>query len=275
MRWGTSSTVVVALLAVLAALVVLVWGSSSGEPLITAPQGTWGEPRAEPSGVTTTVETAAATSGPDEKLPHRATEWAIDLATALFLMSVLATLLLLLRRMSQQRLEAKERRATLEQDELVALLEATSDEVRWQALAEGEPRNGVVACWVALEQAVQRAGLHQDRAETAAELTARVLARYDVDATAITDLSEAYREARFSRHAVTEVQRERAVAALERIHTDLRRRVAAEEEARAAEEHAREAERIAAEDAAAERPGDGRDFVGERTRHTGDRRRRE
>ncbi|GAA5160698.1 hypothetical protein GCM10011366_07780 [Ornithinimicrobium tianjinense] len=270
---------VVALLAVLAALVVLVWGSSSGDPLVTAPQGTWGEPRAESADVPTTAATARATTRPGEELPDRTTTWAIDLATALFLMAVLTTILLLLRWMSQQRVEEKERRALLEEDELVALLEATSDEVRWQALAEGDPRNGVVACWVALEQAVQRAGLHQDRAETAAELTARVLARYDVDATAITDLSEAYREARFSRHPVTETQRERAVTALERIHTDLRRRVAAEEEARAAEERSREAERIAAEDAAdSHGPEDtthGRGaLAGTRERHTGTRRRR-
>src|SRR5690606_13297247 len=99
-----------------------------------------------------------------------------------------------------------------------------SDEVRYQALSEGDPRNAVVACWVALEDAVHRSGLRPDRSETAAELTHRVLGRWDVDPEAITALSEAYREARFSRHPVSEEQRTVAVDALERIHLDLRRR---------------------------------------------------
>src|SRR5690606_35692226 len=110
-----------------------------------------------------------------------------------------------------------------EEEELVALLEATSDEVRYQALSEGDPRNAVVACWVALEDAVHRSGLTPDRSETAAELAWRVLARWDVDPSAVTDLSAAYREARFSRHPVSEVQRTVAVEALERILYDLRR----------------------------------------------------
>jgi hypothetical protein len=173
----------------------------------------------------------------------------VDLATALFLMAVLATVLLLVRWLARQRVEEQERRVREGDEELVALLEATGDEVRWQALSEGDPRNGVVACWVALEEAVQRAGLRRNRSETAAELTARVLSRWEVDPQAIRDLSDAYREARFSRHPVTEEQREAAVDALERIHADLRRRVQAEEEARAAEEAAREAERISREDA--------------------------
>ncbi|WP_097186821.1 DUF4129 domain-containing protein [Ornithinimicrobium cerasi] len=249
MRRGTRSTVAVALLAVLAVLVVLVWGSSSGAPLVTEPQGTWGPPRAE------TGEPLLPTLEPGaepETGPERATastEWLVDLLTALFLMAVLTAVLLLLRWLSRQRLEERDRRVTAEEDELVALLEATSDEVRWQALAEGDPRNGVVACWVALEEAVQRAGLRASASETAAELTSRVLSRWEVDPRAIADLSDAYREARFSRHPVTEEQREAAVDALDRIHADLRRRVQAEEEARAAEERAREAERVAREDA--------------------------
>lgn len=250
MRWGTGSTVVVALLAALATLTLLVWGSSSGQPLVTEPQGTWGPPRAQTGEplIPTTAPDAESPTGTEE-VATRSTEWVVDLVTALFLMAVLAAVLLLARWLARQRFEERERRVVEEDGELVALLEATSDEVRWQALAEGDPRNGVVACWVALEEAVQRAGLQRNRSETAAELTERVLRRWEVDTRAITGLCDAYREARFSRHPVTEEQREAAVDALERIHTDLRRRVAAEEAARAAEEAAREAERIAREDA--------------------------
>lgn len=241
---------VVALLAALAVLTILIWSSSSGAPLVTEPQGSWGPPRAQTGELPTPPDLEGPEpTGAAEPQEPRSLDWVVDLATALFLMAVLTTVLLLLRWLARQRVEEKERRVLAEDDELVALLDATSDEVRWQALSEGDPRNGVVACWVALEEAVQRAGLRRSRSETAAELTARVLSRWEVDPQAITDLSEAYREARFSRHPVTEEQRERAVDALDRIHADLRRRVQAEEAARAAEEQAREAERIAREDA--------------------------
>lgn len=250
MARGTRSTVVVALLAALAVLTVLVWSSSSGAPLVTEPQGTWGPPRAE-SGEAPPLpaDQEEESAGEQEPAPPSMT-WLLDLVTALFLMAVVTTILLALRWLGRQRVEERDRRATAEEDQLVALLEATSDEVRWQALAEGDPRNGVVACWVALEEAVQRAGLSKDRSETAAELARRVLARWEVDPEAITTLSDAYREARFSRHPVTEEQRESAVAALDRIHSDLRRRVQVEDEARAEQERAAEAERVAREDAA-------------------------
>lgn len=250
MRWGTRSSVVVALLAALAILTVLLWSSSSGAPLVSEPQGSWGPPRAQTGELPELPELEGVEpDGEPEQSRPRSLDWMVDLATALFLMAVLATVLLLVRWLARQRVEEQERRVREGDEELVALLEATGDEVRWQALSEGDPRNGVVACWVALEEAVQRAGLRRNRSETAAELTARVLSRWEVDPQAIRDLSDAYREARFSRHPVTEEQREAAVDALERIHADLRRRVQAEEEARAAEEAAREAERITREDA--------------------------
>lgn len=222
MRRGTRSTVVVAVLTTVVLLLLLVWSAGNGTPLVSAPQGSFGEPRAE----TGTVDVPSPTTEDDggEDGIERAANWSFNLALVLWLMALVATILIVVRWLGRQRLEGMERREAAEEEELVALLEATSDEVRYQALSEGDPRNAVVACWVALEDAVHRSGLRPDRSETAAELTHRVLGRWDVDPTAITVLSDAYREARFSRHPVSEEQRTLAVDALERIHLDLRRR---------------------------------------------------
>src|SRR5699024_2865718 len=92
---------------------------------------------------------------------------------------------------------------------------------RSSALAEGEPRNVVVRCWVALEDAAAASGLARDPAETAAEFTARFLDQWQVEARLTQELAELYREARFSRHPVTRASGERAVHLISRIHEQL------------------------------------------------------
>jgi hypothetical protein len=96
------------------------------------------------------------------------------------------------------------------------------------ALVHGDPRNAIVACWVRLEDTVATAGLRPNPAETAAELTTRVLSTYPVARDAIEELAGLYREARFSHHELREHQRDRAVAALRRLHDDLATRAAVE-----------------------------------------------
>lgn len=235
MRRG-SPILVIGLTAALILLGVLAWSAGQGTPLVSSPQGTWGEPRATGGWLPDLPELTQPPPGPTGELegPSRATDSGLDLISMIMAAVVIGALLLLARWLLKQRLEEKEQDDPLaHDDELVALLDATSDEVRYRALSEGDPRNGVVACWVALEDAVQRSGLERNDSETAAELTTRVLRRWEVDEEAIVSLSEAYREARFSRHPVTDSQRDRAVAALETIHADLRRRVQAESEAAA------------------------------------------
>lgn len=113
-------------------------------------------------------------------------------------------------------------------DELVE----TSD-ARLALLREGEPRNAIVACWVDLEDAASAAGLPRHPAETAAEYTIRVLHTWDIAPAALGGLAELYREARYSRHPITEVHRAKAVDRLTTVHEDLQR-VADEARARAA-----------------------------------------
>ena len=88
-------------------------------------------------------------------------------------------------------------------------------------LAEGDPRNAIVRCWLILEETVVEAGLARDPTLTSEEFTAQVLARYSVDAGSIDELGRLYREARFSAHELTEAHRTRAVGALNRLRDSL------------------------------------------------------
>ena len=94
-------------------------------------------------------------------------------------------------------------------------------EARLSALRRGSPRNAIVACWCELEDEVAAAGLPRSDAETTAEYTERVLLTASVDAAAVIELAEIYREARFSMHHLDDGARERAVSALRRAHAAL------------------------------------------------------
>jgi hypothetical protein len=90
-------------------------------------------------------------------------------------------------------------------------------------LAEGEPRNAIVAAWLSLETAAAATGLPREPAETSTEYTTRVLHTWDIDPRSLADLAALYREARFSRHTLTEEHRRRAMRDLTTLHDDLRR----------------------------------------------------
>ena len=101
-----------------------------------------------------------------------------------------------------------------------ALLETAERQL--QAMREGTPRNAIVACWMELERSCSETGFPRGRAETSTEFTGRVLAHYAVDAGSVRALAALYREARFSEHQLTESERDRALAALEQILSNLR-----------------------------------------------------
>jgi hypothetical protein len=105
------------------------------------------------------------------------------------------------------------------------LTEATTDQLT--ALRAGAPRNAIVACWVALEAAVERAGVVRDAAETSSELTARVVDSLGVDGATVAALADLYREARFSVHQLDEGHRARAIELLRQISADLAQRQSA------------------------------------------------
>jgi len=94
-------------------------------------------------------------------------------------------------------------------------------------LLSGEPRNAIVAAWLSLETAAAATGLPRDPAETSTEYTARVIGTWAVDRDRLADLAALYREARFSVHDLGEDHRDRAVADLRVLHSDLERVAAA------------------------------------------------
>jgi hypothetical protein len=92
------------------------------------------------------------------------------------------------------------------------------------ALAESDVRNGIVACWVLLEETAAEVGIPRLPAETATELVMRFLGTLDVDPRPVARLAGLYHEARFSTHALPADSRLRAEQALAAIHADLDRK---------------------------------------------------
>ncbi len=89
------------------------------------------------------------------------------------------------------------------------------------ALLEGTPRNAIVACWHRFEQQARSIGLAREPWETSSEFTLRLLDLVAAEPEAVAELAALYREARFSDHELSEATRQRASAALDRIHGSL------------------------------------------------------
>jgi len=90
-------------------------------------------------------------------------------------------------------------------------------------LAEGSPRNAIVACWHHFEEQAALAGVRRQAWETSSEFTLRVLDRLAADSTAVTTLAELYRAARHSTHEITDADRAEAQVALDVVHRSLGR----------------------------------------------------
>lgn len=103
----------------------------------------------------------------------------------------------------------------------VAAAMAADRAAQLAAVDGGTPRNGVVEAWSRLERIASDVGLPRHRWETSAEFTARMLAGLPVDAGAAEELGALYWVARFSTHELGENDRDRARAALTRLHDDL------------------------------------------------------
>lgn len=78
----------------------------------------------------------------------------------------------------------------------------------------GTAREVIIACWLRLHRATQRAGLEASPAETPQEFTERTLRTLQLDERSVTTLATLYREARFSAHHMNDGQRAEAAAAL-------------------------------------------------------------
>lgn len=117
------------------------------------------------------------------------------------------------------------RRAPPEPEQEETDVQALADEIGTQlaVLEAGEPRNAIVAAWIALETAAERAGVPRNPSETPAEFTRRAMAKYHLDEDALLRLADLYREARFSRHRLTPTHLDHARECLRVLVDDLRR----------------------------------------------------
>lgn len=96
-----------------------------------------------------------------------------------------------------------------------AMREDAAEQAR--VLADGEPRDAIVACWHRFELQAERAGLAREPWETSSEFALRMLDLVDADRGAVARLATLYREARFSGHLLGEPSRQEAARALETI----------------------------------------------------------
>jgi hypothetical protein len=221
------------------ALLTVVTASGPVEVLsATSPATGTATPSAPPSAPPTSPTATTPTTGPFADLSQLPSLPPVVLALIQLVVTGLCLWLLYLVLRYAWRNLPRMRSRTVTRRPLTALpavpdeLVETSD-ARLALLRSGEPRNAIVACWVDLEDSASAAGLPRHPAETAAEYTVRVLHTWDVAPAALGGLAELYREARYSRHPVTEEHRARAVDRLTTVHRDLQR-VADEAAARAA-----------------------------------------
>ena len=213
------------------AVVLLLWVSSVGPVrLLGAPRAPFGLPKApRPAVPTGHLPTPKGSAPPQPTIDFsqgaEAPGWFSLLIKALVVLLIAVVVLALLRYVLALLRARAERAPDTGFDVLPQGPAAVVDDAEAQlaALGTGSPRNAIVACWLRLEDAVAEAGMPRRPSETSAELTARVLRQWSVDADAIADLAGLYREARFSRHEMTEPSRTAAVEALRRLHADLRR----------------------------------------------------
>lgn len=106
--------------------------------------------------------------------------------------------------------------------EALALAVTTDATQRLDALSAGTPAQGIVAAWAHLEATLHEAGVPLAASRTSTEVTLDVLQRFAVDPDALRALAGLYREARYSRHPLTEEDRARAAAAYRSLDAALR-----------------------------------------------------
>jgi hypothetical protein len=93
---------------------------------------------------------------------------------------------------------------------------------RLDALSAGTPAEGIIAAWTHLEATLHETGLALPPSRTSTEVSLDVLRRFPVDETTLRTLADLYREARWSKHPLTEDDRSRAAAAYGALDAALR-----------------------------------------------------
>lgn len=212
-----------------AALGVLTVVASSGPVgfVTTSPPGSGPPPTLPPppSATTTTAPpNPRATGFMDPSSIPSLPGWVVVILQSLLIVVVLLAGLWLLR--TAWRNLPRYRSRVQEEPQIITLPDLPEELTRSAAarmalLQDGTPRNAIVACWLDLEDAAGAVGLPRRASETSAEYTTRVLKTWDLAPDALGSLAALYREARFSRHELTEAHREVAVRRLTVLHEEL------------------------------------------------------
>lgn len=225
-------TVVVSMAALLVAI-TLVWAASSGPLGVVGSPATTPVPSARPTAAPVRPGEDQTTQGQDQRVQRsRPLDLAAWLQRAVGLAAVAAGLIVLA---SVARAVVQRVAAMLPAKQLVLDLEPLPEsdpareamrgraEVHREALAGGDVRNAIVACWVRLEETAGEAGVTRRPAETATEFVVRFLHALDVDPRPVAALARLYQEARFSTHELPTDARDRAREALDAIAAELDR----------------------------------------------------
>ena len=106
--------------------------------------------------------------------------------------------------------------------EALALAVSGDASERLDALSAGSPAEGIIAAWTHLEATLHEAGLALPPSRTSTEVSLDVLRRFSVDESTLRTLADLYREARWSKHPLTEDDRSRAAAAYGALEAALR-----------------------------------------------------
>ncbi|MGI8664602.1 MAG: DUF4129 domain-containing protein [Jatrophihabitans sp.] len=106
------------------------------------------------------------------------------------------------------------------QAELAARVGSTFD-AAIAGFRRGDREAAIIACWLRLEEIVGSAGYPRQNSETSSELASRWLNVLPLSEQPLGELGELYREARFSRHRMSDEAVSRARQALTELHTDL------------------------------------------------------
>jgi Domain of unknown function (DUF4129) len=229
---ASSRRTVIVLVAALGVAFIMVLAATTGPDGMVGELPT-GEPTSEVTPAAPDPSAEPIERGADELPFHEGAtglgDWVADLfLLALFLLAlwfVAGLVRLVVLRLTR---ELPEKQLVLDLDPL-PIAEAGREALRRDrelydaALAESDVRNGIVACWVLLEETAASVGIPRLPAETATELVVRFLHTLDVDPRPVARLAALYHEARFSTHELPADARLRAERALADIHADLDR----------------------------------------------------
>ena len=211
-------------------LLVLVWAATTGPVRMLSESGrtfVFNTPTPLPTQPTESEGTGTLREVTKDVDPQFHLAWLGDLIAWTLLIALGIGLFLGLRWLWIHRWQPPEKPEEVDFDVLPdRLVDALRRDVSAQqaAVEEGDPRNGIVACWLRLQEVVTDAGVPPRRSETSSEFVVRALHSLDLDPRAIGRLAALYREARFSEHTIGEDGRTAARDALHALHDDLRSR---------------------------------------------------